>query len=733
MPEQSFESKFGQLVDNSLLEKIPSMTQYRVGFQLIDKNEEETKAVGVSAFIINDLWLYIPAFFLEGKLKGMDLLYIKQSNMFVPARDNWFSVLKNKGASILGELEKDKTTPKDDIMADHARVPDTAQAGKGDTVYTASKEASDNSLIDPATLKEMLKAGKKFGFDFCEKLASLGPDAGLTFVNTLANSVDFANSVFMFYKPDDLQKIASVVAEAYKKRSYKKPSEVTFITDYTSKEAAELMDTEKKLLVQQGVFIKDNRKEHTKVFNPDIKSMVVQNPTSSGPYDLLLADGEFKPVLVIRLSHEEVDRHCYDRSIGTPKGINTSHVAIVDLKNPNEFFLKKTSEVFCKQMDVETVEGLDNKKGGYDATRQNCVKAVTAADKADGINGVRPLGTPIRRDADVLLTQGTKRTLKCHILINEDGTLTARTVSPEPFDCEEKAVEFTDKEGKLGIYGTKVYVPAGVRLFVQKPYSDKALSLGNLSTLHRMLIKEAELQPLQVRVMNGSYSYKISGMDKWASANRIDTLNYMINACGIFAGQAQQMLKEASGKKDKTATFLLKFADDFSFGDSKPPYLSGAGAKLEVSPIETESRVGGKAVVPGGKAVLPSEVIDQASKAAQTGIKEVFDIAVLSNLINVADVSEIKKDYIADIIKGMDKVGRMMFIMYWHNEEFEEKYGKEELSTLEDSLKQVFLNLGDLVIFLKEKTAFAPESSENLLGDLSKDIGSNTEEATQNE
>jgi len=70
--------------------------------QLIDKNEEETKAVGVSVFVVQGLWLYMPIFFIEGELKGTDLLYVKQNDLFVPARDNWITSFKEQGAVILG-------------------------------------------------------------------------------------------------------------------------------------------------------------------------------------------------------------------------------------------------------------------------------------------------------------------------------------------------------------------------------------------------------------------------------------------------------------------------------------------------------------------------------------------------------------------------------------------------------------------------------------------------------
>jgi hypothetical protein len=75
------------------------------------------------------------------------------------------------------------------------------------------------------------------------------------------------------------------------------------------------------------------------------------------------------------------------------------------------------------------------------------------------------------------------------------------------------------------------------------------------------------------------------------------------------------------------------------------------------------------------------------------------------------------------MVKGMDKIGRMLFLFYWHNDEFENRYGKEDMDELEDSLKQAFTINGDLVLYLKEKMAYSPDSSDSLFGAMSEDIG----------
>ncbi len=39
--------------------------------------------------------------------------------------------------------------------------------------------------------------------------------------------------------------------------------------------------------------------------------------------------------------------------------------------------------------------------------------------------------------------------------------------------------------------------------------------------------------------------------------------------------------------------------------------------------------------------------------------------------------------YLGDLMKGMDRLGRILFTFYWHGEEFEERYGKQDIPELE--------------------------------------------------
>lgn len=97
--------------------------------------------------------------------------------------------------------------------------------------------------------------------------------------------------------------------------------------------------------------------------------------------------------------------------------------------------------------------------------------------------------------------------------------------------------------------------------------------------------------------------------------------------------------------------------------------------------------------------------------ASQTGSKEVLDTSVLVGLLNVHDVGEKIDKFMPALISGLDKIGRILFLLYWHWDKFEEQYGKQDTLEMEDKLKMVFEHVGELVSFLQKRSLFGdPES-----------------------
>jgi hypothetical protein len=72
---------------------------YFLGFEMIYANEDKTRLVGIFAFRINKDLIYIPSFFLNGQVKGQELLYQVKQKKMKPCTEEWISYLMEKAIS----------------------------------------------------------------------------------------------------------------------------------------------------------------------------------------------------------------------------------------------------------------------------------------------------------------------------------------------------------------------------------------------------------------------------------------------------------------------------------------------------------------------------------------------------------------------------------------------------------------------------------------------------------
>jgi hypothetical protein len=70
----------------------------------------------------------------------------------------------------------------------------------------------------------------------------------------------------------------------------------------------------------------------------------------------------------------------------------------------------------------------------------------------------------------------------------------------------------------------------------------------------------------------------------------------------------------------------------------------------------------------------------------------------------VYDVASVVDSYIPEFMDTIDRLGRILFLFYWKHEEFNQRYGSDDVVQMEDRLRNVFKSLGELALQLKEKS-----------------------------
>ena len=101
---------------------------------------------------------------------------------------------------------------------------------------------------------------------------------------------------------------------------------------------------------------------------------------------------------------------------------------------------------------------------------------------------------------------------------------------------------------------------------------------------------------------------------------------------------------------------------------------------------------------------LDQGTMQLAQQAAGAGQGQVFDHSIIGGLAKTYDASTMIDSFIPEMMKALDRVGRILFLFYWKSEEFAERYGDQDITEMEDHLRGVFKNFGDLILKLKQKT-----------------------------
>jgi len=117
----------------------------------------------------------------------------------------------------------------------------------------------------------------------------------------------------------------------------------------------------------------------------------------------------------------------------------------------------------------------------------------------------------------------------------------------------------------------------------------------------------------------------------------------------------------------------------------------------------------------GGESAMDLQASGLAEQAAGAGQKQVFDHSSIGGLAKIYDTAAIVDSYVPELMKSLDRLGRVLFLFYWKNEDFAERYGSEDLAEMEDTIRGVFKSYGDLVLQLRQKTIGAEETESNVI------------------
>lgn len=336
MPESTYESSLAQLARNILQDKAPRLFEYEIGFQLLEKSDEGDRAVGVFGFAIGPERLYAPVIFLNGAVKGTELLWVKSSDQFVPLSEGWVNAFMRKKPSVLGKAmdrnEARKGVGYPDLMP-LIRSPYKMASARMDYLdsfdlfklaaavpwvhktltrwleeYPSFKQAMgsfyNTAQMPTAPIQPSAPSPVLGGAPPMVRPAPLPMPNGHALAATMAPNMSKPSTSNVLKTQQKEDNLASSLAKTGSAFQVEVTTRTTVVGQVLK---TDLEDVQK--VIANDYKVKDNRKD-TSMVVPTSSTVSMVNPQKSGLYQVLQPDGSFEEQLIVFTSDTEPRTRC---------------------------------------------------------------------------------------------------------------------------------------------------------------------------------------------------------------------------------------------------------------------------------------------------------------------------------------------------------------------------------------------------------------------------------------
>jgi hypothetical protein len=713
--DDQLEGAFFQLAYQRLQDTLKNLIPYLVGFEIVKKNEENTKALGVFGFRSNNgQILFVPVFFINGKVKTLDLLYSKNNEQFYPLNEDFAEMFIKDEMLGLGENSEESRS---DVMRD---------AAQGDY----------RQLVVPP------RTGKYTVASVVDYVKSSDSKTKKAFSELIEKNAEFCESVLRFYPLEKIAEAISIEDGDKYRAGDNAPAKLRIVKKENKEQVKNLTAKQKETLLTQGFVIIDDRgaAEKSKFGATDYEK-TFSNPTEPGFYSYVTTTGNLRYGLILVRPKQLQQNFSTDDSI------------VIDLESgKGDAYIKDNTKVFVKD---------HFKIDDYSTVHKMMVDAAEARPSSN---------------IYVLVNENLKATQPFYIAANFKDASGIRRISAEPYrsydhgcDCIEEYRGKTDRPGsvhelprgnfynhpkrsdevflvmtkkpgdKLEYKDNLIYVPSGYKLLkiqLATKHSNKIIGdskdgdnkndadnnnePGSVRALHNLLSVN-NILPMTVRTNGSEYFVDINGAKKKyddpLSAKIAMTMEF-----GLPFEESEKIIDALIPGISKKGHIKLAYTGDMypqpleetpytnEFGQ---PTTTGVGMENMLAPdisYTQDPTQKGLGVMPEIEGVDP-RFVQQAIQLAQNNQKEIFDAHTIGALAKYVSVGDKISEYLPSIIEATDRLGRILFLLHWETDKFQDMYGRGDLPELVELVTSVFKNLGELVVFLKRKS---PELSINM-------------------
>lgn len=686
------EEMFGQLTHTYLQDKAPSLMPYEQGFQVVERNEDDTKVLGVTGFKVNGMQLFSPTFCINGEIKGHELLRLADQNLWVPLKEAWLNEIFRRKPMMIGDSAP-KSTP-------GSSTPDLTDLVDIPTKYASAIPREWHSVYRDIAKQSKFSLSKK-AFSLHQKLNPLrhlkyASYGGLKRTLEMLDTYPLIKAAFEqvhpggtdalrreFTERDILRKSAALRVKPLPEPNVKYANSVQVISYSVSISGSSLpfglSDKEKEKLLREGYLVQDDRRDEevTKVIDASGNKANIFNPRGTGIYDVLVEPGKSRRMVVLRSSDAEgpfmlvvnPSSHEYCECAGTeiwctkeyPAADYVKWVDNLPFGSPSDCFAvlrgccevhgpfnNYTRGIICK---TETQEEPPLRYGyGYnDGYRHNCRSMEWTIRRT-------PKGSDFRVSKHTMELPKDMKLLELHL--NSDLIQKSNGLDQLPQAVKAQKIKESAYAGleplKVSVWGDECRLNQGPRISTFEGFKSLVEDYGLREKTAKALLKKAGAEPTR--------------------------------ACKVFLKRAELVTPPIPQVNDSPVGILT---DRLAAGPSGQEYSTTKSHDVSADPyISIDSD-------------YASQDVAAVNKAIQSGQKDIFDVSMLKSLYTSGDTDSMIDEQTAELTRAMTEAGDLLFRFYWKGDQFKEIYGPKNLPELEANLKKLFEILGDVVLFLK--------------------------------
>lgn len=743
---------------------------HRLGFEVVYKNDTNTRMVGIFAFRVNDTLIYVPVFFLNGEIKGTDLMYRQETKTFVPLNEEWVQFLTEKNNYEPGNGISRTQYGK---VNNHVRFEDIAyppnykkdkRASEDDTLQTYNDLDSlilnsHKDLVSKDVLAELLNkvASAEVPSTATREVGALlrqflvedgGIEAVAKIASWMESSFEFTEALVTAlpenaYMPEAARPLTKKAAA---------PDNSPTLVLYTGRPGktahSDLLksaaDSVSDKFFSKGYYLWDDRAptDVVPVYKDSTEEMEMVG--EAGVYDVLMRDGTFKKAVVAPSAASGFTRSregnglcysgeslCYNGDneggvienirYGPPtRGCHTVRVVCLldgdkESSMRSEVYGKfiKDGATMLRDEDLKSTATAGNAYRVYDAESGTISEAfyVESVKDVDGVkfyNIVPHYGcdTPIsvKHNPDIRQTDLATNLLGSSAYFIPVSTSRYKHDTKGSYSSYEHYDFFAKEIGNPDI-GTRDSIDDWVMDHVKK-----ASILYDDST--------------------NTYSWRDGPREQTSFYSRIPFAVKLAQA-GIHAESVEELLDDAARDGSRTLyygdptaeknAYTTRVLRDAMFSTDRDSNFDVASESPQSFVLKTKTegrdeapqRVG-DAYDPGmgrkpedgmSKDQLMSMSPDQISQFATSNeMPNVFEHGLVGSLVQVYDSMSMIDKYIPDLEEALDRQGRILFLFYWKPRDFEDAYGSDDMTNLENQILSNFKSFGSLVLDLMKRS-----------------------------